>query len=41
VHDESGKSGAMYESGAKYKLKKFRAMNFFREAWPWREAREN
>jgi hypothetical protein len=25
----SRKSGAIYESGAKYKLRKFRAMNFF------------
>jgi len=27
--DESRKSGAMYESCAKYKLRNFRAMNFF------------
>jgi hypothetical protein len=26
---QSRKSGAMYESGAKYKLRKFRAMNSF------------
>lgn len=31
--NESRKSGAIYESGAKYKLRFFRAMNFFlREA---------
>jgi hypothetical protein len=27
--DQSRKSGAMYESSAKYKQRKFRAMNFF------------
>jgi hypothetical protein len=31
VHDQSRKSGAIYESGAKYKLRNFRAMNFFRK----------
>jgi len=33
VHDQSRKSGAMYELGAKYKLRNFRAMNFFQKKW--------
>jgi hypothetical protein len=32
VHDESRKSGAMYESGAKYKLRNFRAMKIFAQS---------